>query len=150
MWNNPSIFFNPLASAVIEPLAFHNLPEQLAKSMTAHFLEQKKGSQNEAPYIPNRKVFYSSLAERLKSEFGFASSFSSSSSSSSSSDANETSPKSWPMADGALADDWSAIEVETDFQNKEQSNKVYQQKGNNINNYHFHGKQKTNELINGR
>ena len=77
--------FLPL-SAVIEPLAFHNLPQQLAKSMTAHFLEQKRsdGQSESAPSLfaaaSGRKVFFShsspsssalvGIDEALKSDAG--------------------------------------------------------------------------------
>ena len=98
-------------SLVIEPLAFHNLPEQLAKSMTAHFLERKKGgrnSQNEAPFLAGRKVFYSSPAARLKSE------------SSPASDTNETRPKRWQLEPPEQADDWLRIQMNNKFDNDDE------------------------------
>ena len=86
---------------MIEPLAFHNLPEQLAKSMTAHFLELKKGDggggdggkrQNEAPF-PGRKIFFSSAAERKKSRTTSLSA--ASAAAAQNSEINETEPEKW-------------------------------------------------------
>ena len=82
-------------------MAFHNLPEQLAKSMTAHFLELKKGDdggdgggkrQNEAPF-PGRKIFFSSAAERKKSRI--TSSSSAVAAAAQNSEINETEPEKW-------------------------------------------------------